>query len=212
MSGTDGRPRGTWVKDSADEATLIEEAKTDPEAFGLLYERYVDKIYNYVYYRTGNHHDAEDLSQEVFIKAYRGFGRFRSGAKISSWLHRIAVNAYIDSQRKKAHKMVTLVDKKDEHDFDPLEAAADEVTGNPERAAEAVGISEHVEEALQRLSEQERTVFVLRHYHDMQLKEISKTLAVAEGTVKSLLFRSIRKLRDHLSFYKDELGLEDPAP
>ena len=107
--------------------------------------------------------------------------------------------------------MVTLVDKTDENDFDPLEAAADEVTGNPERAAVSGRIGEHVNTALERLTEQERSVFVLRHYHDMQLKEISKTLKVAEGTVKSLLFRSIRKLRDHLSFYREDLGLEDPS-
>ena len=85
------------------------------------------------------------------------------------------------------------------------------MTGNPERAAASSRIGEHVEAALQSLSEQERTVFVMRHYHDMKLKEISDSLAVAEGTVKSLLFRSLRKLRDQLDFYRDELGLEDPA-
>jgi RNA polymerase sigma-70 factor (ECF subfamily) len=200
------------VEAMTDERALVRRIQNgDASAFEELVEGYKQQVYYLALDLSGNHHDAEDLSQEVFIKAYRGLGRFRSGAKISSWLHRITVNAYIDSQRKKAHKMVTLVDRKDEHDFDPLEKAADEVTGNPERAAASVGIGEHVEEALHRLSEQERAVFVMRHYHDMRLKEISKSLAVAEGTVKSLLFRSIRKLRDHLDFYKDELGLEDPA-
>jgi len=195
-----------------DERALVRRIQDgDASAFKELVEGYKQQVYYLALDLSGNHHDAEDLSQEVFIKAYRGFGRFRSGAKISSWLHRITVNAYIDSKRKKAHKMVTLVDKKDDDDFDPLEAAADEVTGNPERAASSAGISEHVENALQRLSKQERAVFVMRHYHDMQLKEISKTLEVAEGTVKSLLFRSVRKLRDHLSFYRDEMGLEGPA-
>ena len=59
---TGGRLRGLWVNDAVDEVALVEQAKSDPYAFGLLYERYVDKIYNYVYYRTGNHHDAEDLT------------------------------------------------------------------------------------------------------------------------------------------------------
>jgi RNA polymerase sigma-70 factor (ECF subfamily) len=194
-----------------DERALVRRIQDgDASAFKELVEGYKQQVYYLALDLSGNHHDAEDLSQEVFIKAYRGFGRFRSGAKISSWLHRITVNAYIDSTRKKAKKMVTLVDKKDDDDFDPLEAAADEVTGNPERAASSAGINEHVGAALQRLTEQERAVFVLRHYHDMQLKEISKTLEVAEGTVKSLLFRSVRKLRDHLSFYRDEMGLEGP--
>jgi len=194
-----------------DERALVRRIQDgDASAFKELVEGYKQQVYYLALDLSGNHHDAEDLSQDVFIKAYRGFGGFRSGAKISSWLHRITVNAYIDSTRKKAKKMVTLVDKKDETDFDPLEAAADEVTGNPERAASSAGINEHVEAALQRLSEQERAVFVLRHYHEMKLNEISKTLEVAEGTVKSLLFRSVRKLRDQLSFYREEIGLEGP--
>lgn len=195
-----------------DERALVRRVQDgDASAFEELVEGYKQQVYYLALDLSGNHHDAEDLSQEVFIKAFRGFARFRRGAKISSWLHRITVNAYIDSKRKKAHKMVTLVDKKTEDDFDPLEAAADEVTGNPERAAAAAGIQEHLDTALRHLSEQERAVFVLRHYHDMSLKEISRTLDVAEGTVKSLLFRSVRKLRDQLSFYTKELGLEDPS-
>lgn len=195
----------------ADERTLVRRVQSgDAAAFRELVEGHKQQVYYLALDLSGNHHDAEDLSQEVFIKAYRGIGKFRSGAKISSWLHRITVNAYIDSKRKKSHKMVTLVDKEDEHTVDPLESAADEVTGNPEREAASAGISEHVDAALGRLSVQERTVFVMRHYHDMPLKDISETMNVAEGTVKSLLFRAIRKLREHLSFYKEELGLEDP--
>ena len=195
-----------------DERALVRRIQNgDAKAFRELVEGYKTQVYYLALDLSRNHHDAEDLAQEVFVKAYRGFGGFRSGAKIGSWLHRITVNAYIDSKRKKAHKMVTLVDKKDDNDFDPLESAADEVTGNPERAASSAGINEHVESALGRLSAQERNVFVMRHYHDMPLKEIAKSLKIAEGTVKSLLFRSIRKLREHLSFYRDELGLEDSS-
>jgi RNA polymerase sigma-70 factor (ECF subfamily) len=195
-----------------DERLLVRRIQSgDAAAFRELVERYKQNVYYLALDLSGNHHDAEDLSQEVFIKAFRGFGRFKSGAKISSWLHRITVNAYIDSRRKKTHKMVTLVDKKNDGDFDPLEAATDDVTGNPEREAASTHIGEHIEAALQRLTAQERAVFVMRHYHDMQLKEIAESLKVAEGTVKSSLFRSIRKLRDHLSFYREELGLEDPS-
>lgn len=196
-----------------DERTLVRRIQDgDASAFEELVEGYKQRVYYLALDLSGNHHDAEDLSQEVFIKAYRAIGTFRSSAKVGSWLHRITVNAYIDSKRKKARKMITLVDENVEEGLNPLEAAADEVTGNPEREVVSRTIGEHVEAALERLSEQERMVFVLRHYHDMQLKEISETLRVAEGTVKSLLFRSIRKLRNHLSFYREELGMEDPAP
>jgi RNA polymerase sigma-70 factor (ECF subfamily) len=200
------------VEAMTDERALVRRIQSgDASAFRELVEGYKQQIYYLALDLSGNHHDAEDLSQEVFIKAYRGFGKFRSGAKISSWLHRITVNAYIDSRRKKAKKMITLVDKKDDGDFDPLQAARDEMTGNPETAAQSVSIGDHINAALQRLSEQERVVFVMRHYHDMRLHEIASTLNVAEGTVKSLLYRAIRKLRNRLSFYRADLGLEDEA-
>jgi RNA polymerase sigma-70 factor (ECF subfamily) len=193
-----------------DERVLVQKLQGgDAAAFRELVETYKQQVYYTAYDLSGNHHDAEDISQEVFIKAFRGIGRFRSDARLGSWLHRITMNAYIDSRRKKARKMVTTVDKKENNDFDPLEAAADERALDPETSAASVRIAEHVGEALQHLTDQERIVFVMRHYHDMPLKEISRSLKVAEGTVKSLLFRSIRKLRGHLSFYRQELGLEE---
>jgi RNA polymerase sigma-70 factor (ECF subfamily) len=105
--------------------------------------------------------------------------------------------------------MVSLFDKKENGDVDPLEVAADGKTGNPEHLMDSADINGHIASALRCLSEHEKTVFVLRHYHDMPLKEISSSLDIAEGTVKSLLFRSIRKLRERLSFYKEDIGLED---
>ena len=181
----------------------------DQTAFRELVERFKQRTYYLALDLAGNHHDAEDISQEVFIKAYRGIGKFRSSSKLSTWLYRITVNAYIDSKRKKSIKMESLFDKQRDDDVDPLDVAADGVTGNPEQAMNAVDINENIARALERLSKQEQTVFILRHYHDLPLKDISSTLDIAEGTVKSLLFRSIRKLRDHLAVYKEEPGLED---
>lgn len=193
-----------------DERVLVRKLQDgDPAAFRELVECYKQQVYYTAYDLSGNHHDAEDISQEVFIKAFRGIGRFRSDARLGSWLHRITLNAYIDSRRKKARKMVTTVDKKGNTDFDPVESAVDERAADPERAAASVRMAEHIDRALEHLSEQERVVFVMRHYHDMPLKDISRSLKIAEGTVKSLLFRSIRKLRGRLSYYRDELGLEE---
>ena len=107
--------------------------------------------------------------------------------------------------------MVTLAKKDDETGFEPVENAVDDTAIDPERMAASVKIGEQVDAALECLTGQERTVFVMRHYHDMPLKEISQAMNVAEGTVKSLLFRGIRKLRERLSIYREELGLEDPA-
>jgi RNA polymerase sigma-70 factor (ECF subfamily) len=182
----------------------------EPAAFRELVEQNKQNVYYLALDLTGNHYDAEDISQEVFIKAYRGIGKFRSGAKINTWLYRITMNTFIDKKRKKSLHLVSLPAGADEDDgVGALDLVADASTGNPERELKASKIAAHIDAALQSLSEQERAVFVMRHYEDMALKEISSALGIAEGTVKSLLFRSIRKLRQLLSFYEDELGMED---
>jgi RNA polymerase sigma-70 factor (ECF subfamily) len=119
------------------------------------------------------------------------------------------MNTFIDKTRKKQLKVVKLPATDEEEEANPIDLVADATTGNPEREMEGSRIDEHIQRALESLSEQERVVFVMRHYQDMALKEISLALDIAEGTVKSLLFRSIRKLRKSLSFYRDEMGLED---
>ena len=181
----------------------------DQTAFRQLVEQNKQNVYYLALDLTGNHYDAEDVSQEVFIKAFRGIGTFRSGARLNTWLYRITMNTFIDRKRKKSLNVVTLPASDEDDELDPLDLAGDEVTGNPERELASLTIDDHIQDALQVLSDQERTVFVMRHYQDMALKEISTTLGIAQGTVKSLLFRSIRKLRHRLSFYRDELGLED---
>lgn len=182
----------------------------DQSAFKQMVDLFKQNVYYLALDLAGNHYDAEDISQEVFIKAYRGIGKFRSGAKLNTWLYRITVNTFIDAKRKKTLKVVSLSDRSDKPgEIDPLDTVADGVTGNPERELRASKIDAHIQAALDQLSEQERNVFVMRHYHDMQIKEISEVAGIAEGTVKSLLFRSVRKLRERLAFYRDDLGMED---
>lgn len=181
----------------------------EPGAFRELVELYKQNVYYLALDLSGNHHDAEDLSQEVFIKAHRSIDKFRGGAKLSTWLYRITMNTYIDSKRRKSLNVISLHDRGDDDSFDPMDVVADESADDPERKLRSAKIDDHINDALQALSEQERTVFVMRHYQDMPIKEIANSLRIAEGTVKSLLFRSVRKLRDKLAFYRDDLGLED---
>ncbi|MGD8793391.1 MAG: sigma-70 family RNA polymerase sigma factor, partial [Anaerolineae bacterium] len=100
------------MQDSIDEKVLVERAKTDPESFGLLYERYVDKIYNYIYYRTGNHHDAEDLTAKVFYQALNHISRYvQRGAPFSSWLYRIAHNLVANWHRDRSRRQVVSLER-----------------------------------------------------------------------------------------------------
>lgn len=183
-------------------ATQVTETRSrrEPESFRDLVERYKRPLYALAYDLTGNHHDAEDLSQDVFIKAYRGLSEFRGDAQVYSWLYRITVNTYLNKQRKKALRFRQLWD-----DFSFTER--DDPLPRPDDRAEAGTIRRHVDAALEQLSPRERSAFVLRHYQDMPLKEIAATMDVAEGTVKSLLFRALQKLRDALDFYREDLGI-----
>jgi RNA polymerase sigma-70 factor (ECF subfamily) len=184
-----------------DEQELIIRAREhDPGAFQELVDRYKRQMYCLGLDLTGNHYDAEDLAQDVFLKAYQSIGNFRGDAKLSSWLHRIAVNSHIDSRRKKSVAMTKSFDGPDD---DPARFAAPDgaLDGNPQRKVESARIQTDIERALQELSPRERMVFVLRHYQDLALKEIADAMDISEGTVKSFLFRAIKKLQKSLAAY-----------
>ncbi len=174
--------------------------RTVPGTFREIVEQYKRPLYALAYDLTGSHHDAEDLSQEVFIKAYRAAEGFRGEAQLYSWLYRITVNTYLNKRRKKALRFRQLWD-----DFS--QAPTDGTAPRPDQEAEADAVRRHVERALGRLSPRERSAFVLRHYQDLSLKEVAAVMDVAEGTVKSLLFRAAQKLRTALAFYREDLGL-----
>lgn len=176
--------------------------RSQPAAFREIVEHYQQPLYALAYDLTGSHHDAEDLSQEVFIKAYRALSDFRGEAQLFSWLYRITVNTYLNRQRKKALRFRQLWD-----DFS--RTARDDPPPGPDDAAEAETMRRHVDAALDRLSPRERSAFVLRHYHDLPIKEVAAQMDVAEGTVKSLLYRATQKLRSALAFYREDLGLTE---
>jgi len=190
----------------SDEKLLIESARNgDSAAFRQLVERSKITTYRLAYDLTGNRHDAEDLAQEAYIRAYRGLPAFRGDAKWSSWLHRITLNTFLDQKRVKKNNTVEYDDQQESPAMNTMHR---NTAHNPEKRAEAGVIQEHIERALGCLSPTERSVFVMRHYHDKPLREIGEALSIAEGTVKVHLFRAVRRMQKHLEFYKAELGLE----
>ncbi len=182
----------------------------DQTAFHELVGRHKKKIYYLAYDITGDHQEAEDISQEVFMKMFRSLKTFRRDAKMSSWLYQITVNTSIDSLRKKSSKPARSIDE-----FDPSFIQAELPIGgsgayafNPVLSAESAQIQNHISQALKKVSPKERTVFVMRHYNDLKLHEIAEILNITIGTVKSLLFRAIKKLRKELSTYMGNPGME----
>ncbi len=191
-----------------DERELVRRLQAgDRDAFRDLVERHKRDVYALAYDLCGSREDAEDLSQDVFIKAFRAIGGFRADAKLGSWLYRITMNTHIDNTRRRPVQLVSIdTPPAGAPEGDRVVALPPSPAAGPDTIAGAARFSADVELALDALSAQERGVFVLRHYHDMRIREIAASMSIADGTVKSILFRSIRKLRDRLAQYDDEVG------
>ncbi len=180
----------------------------DQTAFTDLVGQYKKKVYYLAYDITGDHHEAEDISQEVFMKVYRALKRFRRDAKMSSWLHQITVNASIDSLRRKSAKPARSM-----AEIDGLSTQGDLIGSgsqgfDPVRSTESAQIQNRIAQALQKITPKERAVFVMCHYNGLKMNETAETLNITVGTVKSLLFRAIRKLRKELSSFMDSYAME----
>jgi RNA polymerase sigma-70 factor (ECF subfamily) len=182
----------------------------DQAAFYDLVSRYKKKIYYLAYDITGDHHEAEDISQEVFMKVYGALKAFRRDAKMSSWLHQITVNASIDFLRRKSAKSANSIG-----DFDHVSTQENLIASathsyDPVQSTESAQIQNRISHALQKISPKERAVFVMCHYNGLKLNETAEILNVTIGTVKSLLFRAIRKLRKELLPFMNDYRMETP--
>ncbi len=135
----------------------------------------------------------------MFIKAHRGLQNFRGDAQMYTWLRRIAVNTYLNKKRKKALAFFRLFGDDDEPEQSPSNELA------PDLSAEATFLRQQIDRALETLSARERSAFVLRHYHDLSVKEVAASMDVADGTIKSLLFRAAQKLQKELEHLHTEL-------
>jgi len=180
----------------------------DVAAFQVLVERYKRKIYYLAYDMLGDQHEAEDVSQEVFIKVFRSLKNFRRDAKMSSWIHQITANTCIDVLRKKKAKPQTNLEDFDQIPLSDSPAGTGSRFHSPEASAEAALMQDKINEALVKVTPRERTVFIMRHYNDLKINEIADALSVSSGTVKSLLFRALKKLRKEMSAYKATSSME----
>ncbi|UCH64185.1 MAG: sigma-70 family RNA polymerase sigma factor [Fidelibacterota bacterium] len=184
----------------------------DAAAFRELVERCQEPVFQLAIELTGDWDDADDLSQQVFIKAYRALPNFRGETKIMSWLYRIMVNTHIDNARKNralGWRINPSSPDEDQSQAEPyITHTADD---NPETRTASHYMQDHINRALETLAPRQRSVFVLRHYHDLSLKEIARILGLSVGTVKSQLFRAIQRMQKELAFYKAELGLEESS-
>lgn len=159
-------------------------------AFEALIDRYQGEIFRMVYYRILSRMDAEDITQEVFIKAFRGVGTLREPGMFKPWLYRIALNAINDFfRRKRLRSIFTLFSGDREEGKDPGE---DRASGHLERK-EFWG---RLEVFLSRLSAAEKEVFRLKYLDELGIREIAEVLGKNESTVKTHLYRAVDKFRN----------------
>jgi RNA polymerase sigma-70 factor (ECF subfamily) len=177
-----------------DEKELVRRAQTgDGEAFGVLVERYKGKVFSLVYGFARDRAAADDLAQEVFIKAYFSLPNFKAESGFGTWLYRIAVNQAKDFLRKNRQR------QKEVSIEDVGEPALGAPDASPEENRLEEGRRKVVQEALARLPEKYRVILTLRDIDGLSYEDISGILKLSPGTVYSRLHRARRKLRDKLA-------------
>ena len=178
------------ARPSADDRTLVDACLDGSrDAFNIIVERHQRQVYQLCYRFAGNHEDASDLAQDVFIRAYRGLHSFKGHAAFSTWLYRIAVNVCLNRVGGRSQKWTTL-DAADQPDLREERADAKILRG--ERAAA-------VRAAIARLPKKQRAALILRVYHDLPHDEIAAIVGTSVGAVKANFFHALANLKKLLS-------------
>ena len=179
------------------EQELVHSAqKGDTSAFGQLVEAHQSKIYSLCYRMTGNAEDAADLTQEVFLSAWRSLSRFQEQSSFGTWIYRMATNASIDFLRREKRRQVLSMTM--EEDSEERQAQVPDERYSPHRLLEQKEARQAVAGALAALSPEHRQVLVLREMEGLSYQEIGQLLDLEEGTVKSRIARARLALRDFL--------------
>ena len=173
------------------EALVVAQARHDPSAFGLLYARYVDRIYAYIYHRVGNVQDAEDLTARTFYRALDRFDTYEDrGLPFAAWLFRIAHNLVANWHRDHSKRRFLSLDRLWSHSHEH---------GTPEQQLEQEERSEALWSAIERLPEERRNLLLYKFGSRLSNLEIGQLMDKSESAVKSLYFRTLATLRKDLS-------------
>jgi RNA polymerase sigma-70 factor, ECF subfamily len=189
-----------------DDAVLVREAQGgDRAAFEELVRHYDQAVLRLALHLTGSEHEAQDIYQDAFLKAYKNIGNFRFECSFYTWIYRIVTNLCLDHLRRRQvrkEESPVAVDAEGQA-YDVLDQVADIRAGaNPERDLMRRELGKHIGRALEQLSAKERMVFELRHYHGMKLRTVGEMLNTTEETAKNTLFRATQKLRGALASMK----------
>lgn len=195
MSEPSARP-----KDEIPDEHWVQEARQgDLQAFDYLMGKYQSRIYALLYNMTSNKEDAEDLLQEVFLKAYKALPRFKGKSSFYTWIYRIGVNTAINYVKKRKKRQGLSLDHLDlavERDPALVQLASQET---PDRNLGLKELQKKLNSALQTLSEKHRTVVIMHDIQGMPHHEIGEILGISSGTVRSRLFYARQQLQSQLT-------------
>ena len=185
------------MDDQADIALIAACQQGDPRAFREVFETYRDRIYGLCRHMSGNPEDAEDLTQDVFVSAFRNIASFRAEAAFGTWLYRIAVNRCSAELRKRSPGFRSF------EAMEEVEAAPPTPGPNPEDLMVHKELSDRVEAAVAALPDNLRMLFVLGTMEGMRYREISEIVGCSEDAVKMRVHRARKRVRDALKPYID---------
>ena len=191
------------LRERATEMELIREAQAGSRiAFDTLVRQYEHQVLRLALHLTGSEHDAEDIYQEAFLKAYRYLGNFRFECSFYTWIYRIVTNLCLDQLRRKKTRRedhAVLVDHSGD-EIDVLASVSDDRSfSNPAKELDRKVLGAKIQSALGKLTPRERVVFELKHYQGLRLRTIGEMLNTTEETAKNTLFRATKKLRMQLA-------------
>jgi RNA polymerase sigma-70 factor (ECF subfamily) len=186
------------LSDSEDELIRLAQA-ADMDAFCLLAQRYERRIYSLALHFCHNHQDAEDLSQEVWLKTYQALKTFKGESSFYTWLRRITINCFLNHQRARSFRWRGQTTAVQLLAADAIEAGASRTAADSEKALLDRIMAQKVMQALSELTPQQRLIFLLKHHEEMTYEEISNAVGCSTGTAKKSVFRAVIKLREHLN-------------
>jgi RNA polymerase sigma-70 factor, ECF subfamily len=206
-SGTQESPsRGLMAGHSLgriDDTLLVREAQRgNRAAFEELVRQYDQAVLRLAMHLTGSEHEAQDVYQEAFLKAYRNIGNFRFECSFYTWIYRIVTNLCLDHLRKRQvrKEQAPVATDADGKQYDVLDQVVDgRAEANPERGLMSRELASRITRALEKLTPRERMVFELKHYHGLKLRTVGEVLNTTEETAKNTLFRATQKLRGALA-------------
>ena len=188
-------PRG----DELDDATLVARCLADDQdAFRILVERYQADVYATAYRIVPRPEDAEDLTQDTFLRAFRALKRYDPSRPFGAWLHTIATRLGIDHHRRNRAKLISLTQPEEGSAGEERTIDLEDPTAGPEEEAEQSELARRLEALVMELPPDSRAAILLRHQHDLPYEEIAQALGAPLGTIKARIHRARLMLKEKL--------------